>query len=176
MIHIPRIEVARVESLKKRELGELCEAAEGAISDGAGFGWVKAPVREQFERYWKGVLIIPERTLFIGKLDGVIAGSVQLVSPNRQKEAWSHGCHIDTHFVAPWARGHGMAKDLMNAIDSEAQNKGFSVINLSVRETQDVAIKLYESLGYICWGTNPMYALVNGEMVPGHFYCKRLSN
>ena len=170
-----RVEVERPDKLKKRELGELCQAAGGAIADGAGFGWVKAPERELFERYWRGVMVVPERTLFIGRLDGVIAGSVQLVSMPAQKEAWRHRCQIDTHFVAPWARGHGMARDLMEAAEIEARKQDFSVIDLSVRETQDVAIKLYESLGFVRWGTNPAYATVGGELVPGHFYYKDLS-
>jgi len=169
-----RMDVERPEKLKKRELGELCEAAAGAIEDGAGFGWVHAPERDVFERYWRGVLVIPERVLFIGRLDGVIAGSVQLVSPPAQKEAWRHGCQIDTHFVAPWARGHGMARRLMEAAEAEAREQGFSVINLSVRETLGAAIKLYESLGFVRWGTNPKYARVNGDMVPGHHYLKDL--
>ena len=172
----PRIEVYHTNSLRKRELGELCEAADGAIADGAGFGWIKAPDRDRFELYWRGVLVIPERTLFVGKLDGHIAGSVQLVSPHAQKEAWRHGCQIDTHFVAPWARGHGMARKLMEAAHIKAQKEGFKVINLSVRDTQDAALKLYESLGYVCWGINPKYALVDGKMVAGHFYNKSLDS
>jgi len=166
------IKVELTASLKNRELAELCEAASAAIDDGAGFGWINAPERERFERYWRGVLVIPERILFVGRLDGVIAGSVQLVSPHIQKEAWRHSCQIDTHFVAPWARGYGIARMLMEAANNEAREKGFKVINLSVRDTQDVAIKLYESLGYIRWGTNPKYALVGNKMVKGHFYCK----
>jgi len=169
-----RVDVERPEKLKNRELGELCEAAAGAIDDGAGFGWITPPERDVFERYWRGVMMVPERALFVGRLDGVVAGSVQLVSLPLQKEAWRHGCQIDTHFVAPWARGHGLARALMEAAEVEARDKGFRVINLSVRNTQDVAIKLYESLGFVRWGTNPTYAMIEGEMVPGHFYVKDL--
>ena len=36
------------------------------------------------------------------------------------------------------------------------------------------AIALYETLGYRRWGTHPRYARVDGEIVPGHYYYKRL--
>ena len=171
---MPRIEVQKVSKLSKRDLRELCEAASGAIEDGAGFGWVRAPAPDVFERYWRGVVMVPERTLFIARLDGVVAGSVQLVSAPRQKEAWAFGCLVDTHFVAPWARGHGLAKALLEAAEGEARTKKFDVINLSVRETQDAAIKLYESLGFRRWGTHPKYAKVEGKTIAGHYYCKDL--
>jgi ribosomal protein S18 acetylase RimI-like enzyme len=175
LVETPRVEVAKVEErLRKRELAELCDAAAGAISDGAGFGWVRPPPPDAFERYWRGVTVVPERVLFLGRLDGVIAGSVQLVSPPPQKEAWAPACLIDTHFVAPWARGHGLAKALLDAVEQEAVTAGFKVMNLSVRETQDVAIKLYESLGFRRWGTHPKYAFVDGKSIAGHYYCKDL--
>ena len=48
-------------------------------------------------------------------------------------------------------------------------------INLDVRETQEAAIRLYESLGYECWGTNPNYATVGGKLVAGRYYTKALA-
>ncbi len=170
----PRIEVAKVERLHKRELAELCDAAAGAINDGAGFGWVRPPQPAAFERYWRGVTVVPERVLFIGRVDRVIAGSVQLVSAAPQKEAWRLACLIDTHFVAPWARGHGLARALLDTAEAEAVSRGFKVMNLSVRETQEVAIKLYETLGFQRWGTHPKYAFVDGRSIAGHYYCKDL--
>ena len=127
----PRIEVGTVERLRKRELAELCEAASAAINDGAGFGWVRPPQPASFERYWRGVTVVPERLLFIGRMDGVVAGSVQLVSAPPQKEAWRLSCLIDTHFVAPWARGHGLARRLL-----EAAEEGSARTRLQGREPE----------------------------------------
>ncbi len=170
----PRIEVVKAAKLHKRMLAELCDAASGAIVDGAGFGWVRPPPQDAFERYWRGVTVVPERVLFLGRLDGVVAGSVQLVGPPPQKEAWALACLIDTHFVAPWARGHGLARALLEAAEAEAASRGFRVMNLSVRETQEAAVRLYESLGFIRWGTHPNYAFVDGKPIAGHYYCKDL--
>ena len=171
----PRIEVSAIERLHKRTLAELCEAAAAAINDGAGFGWVRPPQPVAFERYWRGVTVVPERMLFVGRLDGVVAGSVQLVSAPPQKEAWRLSCLIDTHFVAPWARGHGLARQLLEAAEAEARARSFKVMNLSVRETQAAAIRLYESLGFERWGTHPKYAFVEGRSIAGHYYCKDLT-
>ena len=168
------VKVEKVSKLNKRALSELCAAASEAIEDGAGFGWLRPPPSQDFERYWKGVVLVPERTLFVGRLDGVIGGSVQLVSPPPQKEAWAFACLIDTHFVAPWARGHGMARALLEQVEADARARDCKVINLSVRETQDAAVSLYETLGFKRWGTHPKYALVDGETVAGHYYCKEL--
>jgi ribosomal protein S18 acetylase RimI-like enzyme len=168
------LKVEKVSKLSKRALGELCNAASEAILDGAGFGWLRPPPQQDFERYWRGVVLVPERTLFVGRLDGVIGGSVQLVSPPPQKEAWAFACQIDTHFVAPWARGHGMARALLEQVEEEARARDFRAINLSVRATQDAAVNLFETLGFKRWGTHPKYALVDGKTVAGHYYCKEL--
>ena len=169
-----QVAVEKISKLSKRTLHELCEAASQAILDGAGFGWLRPPPAQDFERYWRGVVLVPERTLLVGRLDGVIGGSVQLVSPPPQKEAWAFACLIDTHFVAPTARGHGMASALLKGVEKEARAEGFTVMNLSVRETQDAAVSLYEGLGFKRWGTHPKYALVDGATVAGHYYSKEL--
>jgi ribosomal protein S18 acetylase RimI-like enzyme len=48
------------------------------------------------------------------------------------------------------------------------------VLNLDVRETQEAAIALYESLGFTRWGVHPEYARVRGQTIKGYFYTKAL--
>lgn len=168
------VSVEQLEELEGSDLGDLCDATETAILDGGGFGWLTPPPRDVLERYWQGVLLVPERELFVGRLDGTIGGSAQLVRPARNNEAQSFAATITTNFVAPWARGHGMAKLLTEAVERAARRHGFHVLHLDVRETQDAAIQLYESLGYNRWGTNPSYAKVRGKMIAGYYYFKQL--
>jgi len=168
------IAIERVEALKTGDLHDLCDAADDAIKVGGGFGWVEPPTRDVMERYWKGVLVVPERILFVARLDGVIAGSAQLVKPPRNNEAQAHAAALTTAFVAPWARGHGLARRLTQAVEAEARAAGFRVLNLDVRETQEAAIALYETLGFKRWGTHPFYALVQGAKLAGHYYSKDL--
>lgn len=177
MSEAPRIAtIERVdEKLRSADLHDLCDAANEAIRAGGGFGWMAPPSRDVMERYWRGVLIVPERLLFVGRLDGVIAGSAQLIRPPRNNEAQAHACSLTTAFVASWARGHGLARRLTQAVEDEARTLGFRVLNLDVRETQTAAIHLYERMGFTRWGTHPCYAWVDGRPVAGHYYYKELS-
>lgn len=166
--------IERMSEFRHADLTELVQATEDAIRDGIGFNWVVPPGRDLLETYWKGVLVVPERVLFTGRLDGTLAGSVQLLKPGPSKETSSFAAGIEAHFVAPWARGHGLARSLLEAAEREARNQGFSVLKLSVRETQEAAIALYEESGYTCWGVLPTYEFVNAKMIAGKFYYKNL--
>jgi ribosomal protein S18 acetylase RimI-like enzyme len=169
-----KIEIQLANELSDGDIGDLCDAAETAILDGGGFGWLKPPPRALLERYWRGVLLVPERILVVGRLDDRIAGLAQLVLPPRNNEAQARIATITSNFVAPWARGIGMARGITAACERAARQHKMRFINLDVRETQEAAIQLYESLGYERWGTNPNYAIVKGRVVTGHYYTKAL--
>ena len=168
------ISVERREELSDKDLADLCDATENAILDGGGFGWLKPPPRDLLERFWKGVLLVPERDLFVGRLDGVLAGSAQLLRPPKNNEAQNFAATITANFVAPWARGFGLARLLTQTVEDAARDQGFYFVQLDVRATQAAAIQLYESRGYERWGTNPHYAMVDGEIVQGYYYAKQL--
>lgn len=169
---VTRIE--RMSEFRHADLTELSQATEDAIREGIGFNWVVPPGRDVMENYWKGVLIVPERVLFAARLDGVLAGSIQLVKPGISKETSAFAASIEGHFVAPWARGHGIAKALLEAAEREARAHGFTSLRLSVRQTQEAAIKLYEESDYVRWGTLPDYEFVSAKMIAGYFYYKNL--
>jgi ribosomal protein S18 acetylase RimI-like enzyme len=171
---MPTPSVERLTAFRNNDLQELCEAAEEGIKAGGGFGWLKPPHRPIMESYWRGILLIPDRQLFAGRLDGTIAGTAQLVRPARNNEAQAYSAQITTHFVAPWARGHGLARAIVLAAEAAAAAAGIQVVNLDVRETQDAAIQLYQSLGYRHWGTHPRYARVDDVWVSGQFFWKEL--
>ncbi len=167
--------VERIEAFDGSDLEDLCEATVAAIEDGGGFGWVTAPARQVLENYWNGVLLVPERQLFVARLNGTVCGSVQLVAPPRNNEAQSFAAQLTGNFLAPWSRGHGLARRLIEAVEDAARAAGFGVLNLDVRATQEAAIGLYEAMEFQRWGTHPAYARVNGKVIPGHYYFKRLS-
>jgi ribosomal protein S18 acetylase RimI-like enzyme len=158
------------------DLADLCQAAEDAIVAGGGFGWVKPPRRDVMESYWKGVLMVPERTLIVGRLDNVIVGSAQLIRPTKNNEAQAHSAQLTTSFMAPWARGHGLARMIAEGVENHARGLGVRVLNLDVRETQEAAITLYRSLGYQEIGRHAHYARVNGAFVAGLYFWKDLSD
>ena len=168
------LSVERVEAFGGDDLHELCEATHAAIIEGGGFGWVRPPERRALEAYFRGLLLVPERQLFLARLNGTIVGSAQLVRPPRNNEAQAFGAQLMHAFVAPYARGHGLARLLTLRVEEAARAMKFQVLNLDVRETQQAAIRLYESLGYKRWGEHPMYARVHGKTVRGLFYYKLL--
>ena len=169
-----RLLVERAAELPDDDMQALCEAADAAIIEGGGFGWVKSPGRLALQSYFKGVLLVPERELFTARLDGVIVGSAQLVRPPRNNEAQAFAATIMHSFVAPYARGHGLARIMTRRMEDGARALGYQVLNLDVRETQEAAIRLYESLGYHRWGEHPAYARVGGRTIRGLFYTKLL--
>jgi ribosomal protein S18 acetylase RimI-like enzyme len=170
----PTTAIEELTAFRGTDLHDLCDAAEAAIEAGGGFGWLHPPARDVMESYWRGVLMISERRLFVGRLDGTIAASAQLVRPPRNNEAQAHSAQLTTSFVAPWARGHGLAKMTTVAVEDAARAAGFRVLNLDVRETMGAAIQLYHSLGYQHFGSHPNYARVDGHYVTGLYFWKDL--
>ena len=166
--------VERASELDDDDLMALCEAADAAILEGGGFGWVKSPGRLALTSYFRGVLLVPERELFICRLNGTIVGSAQLVRPPRNNEAQAFAATLMHAFIAPYARGHGLARLMTQRVEDGARALGYQVLNLDVRETQEPAIRLYEGLGYQRWGEHPAYARVGGRTIRGVYYTKLL--
>ena len=164
------------DSLTPADLNDLCDAADIAIEAGGGFGWLTPPAREVMERYWRGVLVVPERHLLLARMDGIVCGAAQFVEPSRHNEAQSFCASIVGTFITPWARGHGAGRRLVETAEQLALDMGYKVLQLDVRATQEAAIALYTSMGYERWGTNPNYALVGKDMLTGHYYTKTLTS
>jgi putative acetyltransferase len=55
-------------------------------------------------------------------------------------------------YVRPQARGHGVARRLMEALEAKAVQNGCRTFMLETGPTQPKALTLYERLGYQCRG------------------------
>ncbi len=172
--HIAKLSVETVDQLTERDIHELSDAAEAAILSGGGFGWLSPPLKSVMEDYWRGVQMIPDRHLIIARLDKVIAGSCQIMRPTKNNEAQKFSCQLTTFFVAPWARGHGLAQMIVAESEALAKSEGFLMINLDVRATQERAIQSFEARNFKRYATNNYYAKVDGNYVPGFYYHKEL--
>ena len=162
------------EELSLSDLNDLCDATDSAIEGGGGFGWVSLPARDTLERFWQGMITMPKRDVFLARLDDVICGTCVLVHTPNHNEAQGHSIQLTSHFVAPWGRGYGLARMLLHRAEKQAKALDCNVVNLDVRETQEAAIKLYESEKYEKYATHPAYAYVDGHYVAGHYYMKIL--
>lgn len=156
------------------DLHALAEATIAAVLNGGGFGWVKPPTSAAVEQYYRGVALVPEWELIVGRMDGTIYGAAQLQKPSRNNEAQSFAVQLMHHFVAPYARGYGLARLILRQAQEHAKALGFRVIHLDVRATQTGACSLYKAEGFVHWGTNPVYARVKGEVVAGHHFYKEI--
>src|SRR5205823_4784416 len=130
-----KITVEHLTQYSGTDLDDLCEATESAIVEGGGFGWLTPPARQVLENYWKGVLLVPERRLVVGRLDGVVAGSAQLSRAPRNNEAQAFAGTVTSAFVAPWARRRGIRRGILLEIESLAREIGLAVLNLDLPDT-----------------------------------------
>lgn len=168
------IAVDSLENISDTDLADLCGITEQAIRAGGGFGWLTLPPRDTLNNYWNGLVLIKTNILIVGRLNGSIAGALQISFNPVNNEAQKDISKIQSHFVAPWARGYGLAKTMIDkAIQTSKKNKKKS-IQLDIRETQLAAIQLFESKGFTKWGENPSYAFINGKGIKGYYYYKDL--
>ena len=170
----PRLEVELVESLDSVELMQLCEVTREAISVGESFNWLITPEEKSLENYWKGVVLMRERTLFLPKMDDQIAGSCQLVRPPHSNEVGAFRAEIVNFFLAPWARDYGLAKEMISRVQDFAIVHGCRSLEITVRSDQLAAISICEWLGMEKWGTKKRFAYVNNQFLSGYYYAKDL--
>lgn len=72
-------------------------------------------------------------------------------------------------YVTPKARGKGLGRAVMNlAIDTARTWPGVECIWLSVSDRTRAARALYESLGFVTWGTEPDAIRIGGESAAEH--------
>ncbi len=168
------IVVESLNTISETDLADLCNITEQAIKAGCGFGWLTIPHIEVLKKYWNGLVLIKSNILIVGRLNGSIAGASQISFNPPNNEAQKNISKIQSHFVAPWARGYGLAKAMIDlAIEISKENNTKS-IQLDIRETQSAAIKLFENKGFSKWGENPSYAFINGNKIKGLYYYKDL--
>ena len=155
------IKVETLHSISDLDLADLCNITEQAIRAGGGFGWLKVPPRKVLNKYWNGLTVVQSRILVVGRLNNAIAGALQLglQSPNNE---------------APWARGYGLAKNMIDHAEAIAKENSIFCVQLDIRETQEAAIQLFKSKGYEQWGTNPSYAQVEGNLIKGLYFYKNI--
>ena len=168
------ISVDNLTKISDVDLADLCNITEQAISAGGGFGWLRVPTREILNQYWNKINEDSLTKHIVGRLNGVIAGTLQLSYEAPNIESRKNIAQIKRHFVAPWARGYGLAKAMIDFSEKTSKEDNIKSIQLAVRETQDAAVQLFSSKDYKIWGENPFYAFINGSFVKGIYFYKNL--
>lgn len=168
--------VARLTAAESRAReAELVDLLVDAVDSGASVGFLPPLHRTEAISYWQSVyeaLQTSDRILVVAEQDGRIVGAVQLDLATRPNAR--HRAEVMKLFVDRRARGRGIAKALMSAIETAAREAGRTLLVLDTREG-DTAEQLYLRLGYVRAGTIPNYARsAGGELHTTVFLYKQL--
>jgi ribosomal protein S18 acetylase RimI-like enzyme len=80
-----------------------------------------------------------------------------------------HKVDVWSVYVVPEARGRGHSRRVMAQLIVEARDHGYEAIVLTVAAHNGAACRLYESLGFFRFGTEPRHAkLADGRYVDDH--------
>lgn len=106
--------------------------------------------------------------VFIGAFEeSTLVGVAALFFEASQK--LSHKATVGSVFVTPPSREKGIGRALMAELLRLAkEDKKLKQLNLTVSATNNTAVKLYESLGFSIFGTEPNAAFVNGNGYDEH--------
>ncbi|WP_336775876.1 GNAT family N-acetyltransferase [Paenibacillus sp. MMO-58] len=135
-------------------LEELATVLVQVVEDGASVGFLPPLSQEEAIEYWRSVTD-PEVLLFVARLDGRIAATVQLQLCG--KSNGSHRAEIAKLMTHPEYRRRGIARMLMLAAEEAALEENRSLLVLDTREG-DPSNLLYASLGYQPAGRIPGFA------------------
>lgn len=138
----------------------LAEIIAQTVNDGAAIGFMQPFSTADGRAFFEGQ-VFPEvragrRRLIMAWLDGVPAGSVQLIVALPANQP--HRSEVAKMMVAPAARRRGVGRALMAAVDTAARDLGKRLITLDTR-TGDVSEPLYRAAGFAEAGVIPGYAL-----------------
>jgi ribosomal protein S18 acetylase RimI-like enzyme len=150
-----------------RLLPELVALLQDSINGGASLGFIPPLASETAEQYWRETLKeIGQGTrilLVASEAGGEVTGSVQLALATKQNA--QHRAEVQKLFVHTRARGRGIGRRLMSAIDEAAREAGRTLLVLDT-EQDSAAENLYASCGYTRAGIIPQYALsADGSLI-----------
>lgn len=104
-----------------------------------------------------------DNSLFLVARQGErIVGTANLSGFSRAR--LSHRAEIGIA-VDQQAWGQGIGRRLMETLIGFARDSGFRVLSLEVRSDNVRAIRLYESLGFVRYGTFPGFFEINGQLI-----------
>jgi GNAT superfamily N-acetyltransferase len=104
----------------------------------------------------------PRGTFLLVRLNGDPVGCGGL-KPNSKQAAY-----LKRMWIAPAARGLGLARLLLSALEENARSMGYSIVRLETNKSLIEAQRLYRSAGYV------EVASFNDERYAHHWFEKRL--
>lgn len=153
----------------------LAEILRACVDAGASVSYLPPLQRDTATQFWArsaSAAAMDKRVILAGWVDGTLAGTVTLdldMPPNQP-----HRADVAKLLVHPSARRRGLARLLMDRLETEARTAGRHLLVLDTREG-DAAEPLYRTLGWTEAGRIPSFALNNdGGYDATIFFWKRI--
>jgi acetyltransferase len=125
------------------------------------------------EELHRAALADGDRVVLVAERDGEVAGMAHLV-PSGSANA-PHRAEVQRVAVAAGARGSGVGRRLLAAVEEAALERGLTLLWLTTHDESD-ACTFYEAVGYTKLGVMPAYSQrPDGTLSPGAIYFKRLA-
>jgi GNAT superfamily N-acetyltransferase len=140
------------------------------MENGMALGATRATNLEELHR---AALAEEGRVVLLAERDGHLVGMAHL-APSRAANA-THRAEVQRVAVAADARGSGVGRRLMAAVEEEARALGLTLLWLTTHAEAEAA-RFYEAIGYTELGVMPGYSRrPDGTLWPGAFYYRELT-
>ncbi|STE16982.1 GNAT family N-acetyltransferase [Citrobacter sp. wls718] len=140
-------------------IDELCDVFEQCVNDGASVSFIHPFNRDKSLPFWTGVaqsVACGERIVLAAEnTQGILVGTVQLIVD--QPENQPHRADVAKLLVHPSARRTGIARELMNALETCARQQHKTTLVLDTA-TGSAAELFYHNCGWQNAGMIPNYA------------------
>jgi len=172
--------MSTIEELSAIQVESLIEVALipllcNVVDEGASIGFLAPLSAAEARAYWQEVfasLQAGEKVMYVAKQNEQIVAAVQLALEPRANGR--HRAEVQKLMVHTAARGQGLGRRLMAAVEQAARADQRSLIVLDTRRG-DVADGLYQRMGYIQVGIIPNYAMSStGHLSDTVFYYREL--
>lgn len=109
---------------------------------------------------WDGPLAMFEARIAAAHIVGAfigeeLVGTALLAVHHNQGEKLRHKVEVWSVYVAPEARGLGIARAMMEEMIAEARRRGYDYVKLGHAAHNESAGALYRSLGFVEYGREP---------------------
>jgi acetyltransferase len=124
------------------------------------------------ERSHRDAIMAPNRTVLVVELDAEIVGMAHIVRSGAANAP--HRAEVQRVAVAETARGTGIGRRLMSAVEDAALAQGLILLWLTTHDASE-ACAFYDAVGYTKLGVMPAYSRrPDGTLWPAAFYFKQL--
>ena len=154
---------------------ELAALLLETVAAGTSVGFLAPLDRETAAAWWReraASVDAGHHQVWIARDGEQVYGTVGLVRPALPNAR--HRAEIAKLMVRPSARGHGIGRALLSAVEQSAADEGLSLLVLDT-ETGSPAERLYRAAGWTEYGSIPGYAGdTTGELKPTTFFYKKV--